>query len=304
MPQVRPFSRADRDQLTALVNAHIATVVPGWAVSTAALLAHLDRDPGQYVTDPWVEERCTLVAVERDQVVAAAHLRRYGADERVGGDYRDAGEIAWLVCWPHWSIAGGRLAAACVARLDAWGVRRQYADGDLPTTATYGIPDAWPHVRDLLASAGFRDESARTEVHVAGPLDGVPAPGPPPMARLTVQRSVGRHAARFSAALDGEVVGFVEAVDDHTRGGSLLRLAGWADLAELHVREDLQRRGIGTWLIEHLVAWLRLGGTRSFLVALGEDDLGLVPYFARFGWHEINRTRRGWERTASDLPGV
>ena len=36
---VRPFRRSDREQLTGLVNAHVCTVVTGWAVSTAALLA-------------------------------------------------------------------------------------------------------------------------------------------------------------------------------------------------------------------------------------------------------------------------
>jgi hypothetical protein len=39
MEHVRPFNRADRDQLTELVNAHIAAVVPGWGVSVSALLS-------------------------------------------------------------------------------------------------------------------------------------------------------------------------------------------------------------------------------------------------------------------------
>jgi hypothetical protein len=56
MHQVRPFTRADRDQFTELVNAHIAAVVPGWSVSTAALLAQLERNPSQYVIDPWLVE--------------------------------------------------------------------------------------------------------------------------------------------------------------------------------------------------------------------------------------------------------
>ena len=296
MPEVRVFSRSDRDQLTALVNLHITAVVPGWAVSTSVLLSQLERDPGQYVTDPWVRDRCTLVAVERDRLVAAAHLRRYRDDATVGPDYRGVGEIAWLVCRPDDGAAGTALTATCVHRLDAWGVRRQYADGDLPTGATYGVPEAWPHVRRLLRDAGFDDAGARTEVHLAGPLDGVRPPGEAPLPGLGVVRTVGVHAARLSAVLDGVVVGFVEAVDDHTRGGALSRLAGWADLAELHVREDRRRAGIGTFLIEHLVQWLRLGGTQRFLVALGEDEQALEPFFARFGWLPIGRTRRGWER--------
>jgi GNAT superfamily N-acetyltransferase len=294
---VRPFRRADRDQLTILVNAHISTVVPGWAVSTAVLLAQIERDPAQYVTEPWVGERATVVAEVAGRLVAAAHLRRYRRDPDVGPDWRGAGEIAWLVCWPAHEAAGDVLAAACVRSLDAWGVRRSYADGDLPTPATYGIPDAWPHVARVLTRAGFDPDTARTEVQLAGSLDTVPDPGPAPVPGLTVQRVVGTFGARFDAVLDGVVVGFVEAQDDHTRGGSLSRLDGWADLAELHVAEHVRGRGIGTWLVQHLAAWLRLGGTSRFLVALGGEDAVVEPWLARFGWRRIDRSRRGWERT-------
>ena len=296
VPAVRPFHRADRDQLTALVNAHVCTVVPGWAVSTAALLAQIERDPAQHVTDPWVAARATLVAEVDHRLVAAAHLRRYRDDADVGPDWRGAGEIAWLVCWPAHEEAGARLAAACTGVLEAWRVRRQYADGDLPTPATYGIPDSWPHVARVLAGAGFDPASARVEVTLAGTLDAVPPPRTPAVAGLELQRAVGTFAARFTATRHGEVLGFAEAQDDHTRGGSLSRLHGWADLAELHVAESARGVGVGTWLVSHMAEWLRLGGTSRFLIALGQDDLLLEPWFARFGWRRIGRTRRGWER--------
>jgi GNAT superfamily N-acetyltransferase len=293
---VRPFRRTDRDQLAVLVNAHVASVVPGWAVSTAVLLAQIERDPGQYVTDPWVDERATLVAEVSGRVVAAAHLRRYRDGADVAPDWRGAGEIAWLVFWPASSAAGHLLAAACVRALDAWGARRQFADGDLPTSATYGIPDAWPHVERVLAGAGFDPAAARVEVQLAGTLDEVPPPRRPAVPGLGLERAVGTCAARFSAVSGDRVLGFAEAQDDHTRGGSLARLHGWADLAELHVGESHRGLGIGTWLVSSMVEWLRLGGTTRFLVALGQDDLPLEPWFERFGWWRIGRVRRGWER--------
>ena len=50
--QVRPFRRADREQLTALVNAHIQAVVPGVTVSVNTVLSQLERDPGEFIVDP------------------------------------------------------------------------------------------------------------------------------------------------------------------------------------------------------------------------------------------------------------
>src|SRR6516165_676429 len=98
--QVRPFRRADRDQLTSLVNAHAEAVVPGLSVSVNTVLGSLERRPGEFIVDPWVSERVTLVAEQRSRVVAAAHLLRYHRDDRAGPAYRDAGEICWLLYWP------------------------------------------------------------------------------------------------------------------------------------------------------------------------------------------------------------
>jgi hypothetical protein len=154
MPVIRTFIRPDRDQLTELVNVHIAAVVPGWALPVSALLAQFEREPAQYVVDPWVIDRTTLVAIERDRVVAGAHLKRYAADARVSPDYYGAGEVAWLLAWPRQHDAALALAHACTAKLDEWEVRRQWADGALPTPATFGIPAAWPHVRTVIEAAG------------------------------------------------------------------------------------------------------------------------------------------------------
>ncbi len=143
--------------------------------------------------------------------------------------------------------------AACVRALGAWGVQRRFADGDLPTSATYGIPDSWPHVDRVLAAHGFDGGSARLELLLAGGLDAVPEPGPPPLEGLAVRCVVGMFGARFDAVVGGRVVGFVEAQDDHTRGGTLARLDGWAHLAELHLEPEFRGRRVGTWLMAHLV---------------------------------------------------
>jgi hypothetical protein len=51
--QVRPFHRRDRQQLTDLVNADAAAVVPGMGVSVSTVLSELERQPGEFIVDPW-----------------------------------------------------------------------------------------------------------------------------------------------------------------------------------------------------------------------------------------------------------
>ena len=63
------------------------------SVSVHAVLSQLERQPGEFITDPWVSERATLIAEQGSRVAAAAHLLRYFPDERAGADYRGLGEI-------------------------------------------------------------------------------------------------------------------------------------------------------------------------------------------------------------------
>jgi GNAT superfamily N-acetyltransferase len=300
--EVRPFQRRDREQLTALVNAHIEAVLPGVGVSVNAVLSQLEREPGEYVVDPWAIDRATYVAIARDAVVAAAHLVRYGADERVSGSYRDTAEIRWLVFAPGDEAAADLLADRCIAAIGDWGVARMYADGSLPAPGIYGVPDVWPHVEAALGRAGFAPGERVEAVLVADVAD-LPRGGPAPLDGLTVRRALGGHATRFSAVLDGRVAGFFEVQADLTGGGALSRLAGWGDVWELHVDPGLRRRGVATWLVGHGADWLRLARVERVLdyAILGEDD-GHLAFATALGWRELTRVRRGWSRAVSPAP--
>ncbi|WP_168169568.1 hypothetical protein [Pseudonocardia sp. HH130629-09] len=62
---VRPFRRSDRDQLTDLVNGHAHAVMPGVSITVNAVLSRLEHEPDEFIVDPWVQERATLVAEQR-----------------------------------------------------------------------------------------------------------------------------------------------------------------------------------------------------------------------------------------------
>jgi GNAT superfamily N-acetyltransferase len=297
--QVRPFRRADREQLTALVNAHIQAVVPGVTVSVNTVLSQLERDPGEFIVDPWVAERATLVAEQRGRVVAAAHLLRYGAGEDVGPAYRDSAEINWLLFWPratHWpdsAEAAAALMDASLERLRAWGGDHWHADGALPAPGVYGVPEQWPHVRALYERAGFVHDG-HVEIVLLARVDELPGPAAPPLDGLALDRSVGECGTRLSARLGEECVGFIEVETNLAEGGRLAHLGGWADVGNLHVDEAYRRRGIATWLVGQAADWLRLARVERLLGYAWPEEGAMLALLGGLGFRELTRTARGW----------
>ena len=316
--QVRPFRRSDRDQLTQLVNAHAEAVVPGISVSVNTVLASLERRPGEFIEDPWVAERVTLVAEQENRVAAAAHLLRYFPDERAGQDYRGAGEIRWLLYWPeapagnpYWpdsTLAAGSLITACLAQFGDWGVSRQHAGGELPVHGVYGVPDQWPHVRALYQEAGFI-HAGHTEIVYLARVEDLTRPASAPLAGLSVRRSVGINGCRLSAVLGQDVIGYIE-VETFDEGERLARTAGWADVGNLHVTERYRRQGVGSWLLGQAADWLALARVDRLLdyAWLEGTDPGGGSYedyrafLPAVGFRELTRTQRGWTRGVPAVP--
>jgi GNAT superfamily N-acetyltransferase len=296
---VRPFRRTDRDQVTALVNAHAQAVVPGASASVNAVLAQLEREPGEFLVDPWVVERTTLVAEQRGRVSAAAHLLRYGAGPEVGPALRDTAEIRWLLCWPDspvWPDAsgGGRaLVRAAVAVLRGWRVGRMSADGALPAPGVYGVPEQWPHVRALLEEVGFV-RGARTELVFLADPDTLRRTAPP-LPGLEIVRTLGVAGTRFTAQGDGVAVGHVEVDTAIVEPARITSGDGWADVGNLYVAPTYRRRGIGTWLLGEAADWLRLARVPRLLDYTEPGEAGYVAFLEHLGFRRLTATAREWE---------
>ncbi|MDQ6675090.1 MAG: GNAT family N-acetyltransferase [Chloroflexota bacterium] len=297
---VRPFRRGDREQLTHLVNVHAAAVIPGVSASVNTVMSQLEREPGEFIVDPWVVERATLVAEQRGRVVGAAHLLRYAADEHVGEAYRDSAEIRWFLFWPeapYWpdsTHATDALITACVSQLDRWGVSYQGADGALPVPGVYGVPEQWPHVRAAYEQAGFVHEG-RIEVVYMASVDEIPRPPRAPIQGLTLARSVGINGTRFSATLGADLVGYIE-VESLEDSGRLPRHGGWADIGNLHVAESHRRQGVGAWLVGQAAEWLQLARLERVLDYAWPEQPEYEAFLRQVGFRELTRTKRGWRR--------
>lgn len=304
--EVRPFARADRDQVTSLVNAHIAAVIPNLSVSVSTLMSQLEREPEEFVVDPWVRERITLVAVQRDRITAAAHLLRYGNDDRPSEAYRGSAEIRWLLCWPpapYWTdsaAAGEQLASACVDQLRRWQPTAVYGSGDLPAPGVYGVPEQWPHIRDLYLGAGFVPQGP-VEVVSAARVEGLLHPRRACGLELTPVRCLGINGTRISALYDGAPVGYIEVDTNLDSAPRTSRVGDWADIGNLHVVPEHRRKGIGTWLVSKAAAWLDLGGLTRVLDYNDADDEAGLAFSGAIGFEVLTRTERGFALRPTSL---
>src|SRR5919202_705326 len=308
MPQVevRPFRRSDREQVTRLVNAHAAAVVPGVVASVNTVLSQLEREPGEFVVDPWVLERRALVGEQGGSVAAAALLLRYRDDPDVGPAFRGVAEIRWLLFWPmapagnpFWQdgeSAAQIVMAACLEQCARWGVGKVYADGALPLPGVYGVPVQWPHIERLYREHGFEAPSGAVEVLHLAQVDAMAEPGPPALPGLQVHRLVGINGTRFTVSNEHASLGYIEVEildlpERHHRSGGL------ADIGNLFVTPSHRRRGVGTHLLRSAAAWLRLGRVDRLLHYAAADRTAGIAFAESNGFREITRTRRGWPRS-------
>ena len=292
---IRPFSRADRDQLTALINGHARAVVPGVSVSVNAVLSQLEAEPQEFITGPWVERRTTLVAELADHIVGGALLNLYGDDERVGEAYRATGEVRWLVFWPaspteppnpFWpdpSDAGPQLLTAATEQLIAWGARKVAFGGSLPTPGVYGVPEQFAHVRAALLDAGWQHDGDVEMVFLARPSELAAR-----RSGIEVVRSVGINGTRLTGNVGDHCVGYVEVeLRDAPHWGTARPLL--ADLGNFDVLPAYREA-----MLAEAGRWLERGGADGLLSFAGATDLEWVALLEATGFQHVTRTERGW----------
>lgn len=301
---IRQFRRTDREQVTGLVNAHIAAVLPGCAVPVKTVLNQFEREPGEFIVDPWVAERKVLVAEQSGAIVAAALLHRYADRTDVGPQLRGAGGVRWLVFWPsaprgnpHWNDgqeAADSLLLSSLQQLAEWSCLTCFADGSLPAPGIYGVPEQWPHVDALYRRNGFAP--LRTETVFGAHLSNVPTSSPlAPIQGLDLRRTVGINGTRFSAVLDGRRCAYIEVerLDQPERNiGPAL-----SDIGNLWIDDEFQRRGVGTWLLGAAMNWLKDGGAHILLSYCAPEESGTIAFLRRNGFDTMTTTGCQWVKT-------
>jgi GNAT superfamily N-acetyltransferase len=285
-------------QLSYLLNSHFNVIIPGWSLTENHIEKKLYRNPGEYIIGPWVVERKTLLVIERERVVAAAHLMRYGTGEEVGENYQNVGEIAWLLFWPRHDDAAQTLLQACHDQMRAWTVKDTFIwNGSMMSTCA-GIPPEWPHIIALFTNAGYAPDIDSGEAIYGGWLHGIPLPGDAPVAGVEVRRMMRGAGVAFVAFAGDQEIGLCLCDVDLTDGNARPALKGWAQLDSMDVEEAWRNRGIGTWLVRHAVEWMRLAGCDRITLSVLPDDeeRGAGRFYQRFGWQPFTRVHTRWGR--------
>ena len=293
MVQIAPLDRSHLPQVLALVNSHLSTAIPGWSLTPDYFWERLKSEPQEYITDPWVVERKSIVGIVRDRVCAAAHLRRYGDDTR----WKGVGDIDWILFWPGEREAGAAVLTECRRQMNAWQVVDEQISGPLPVPVCVGIPDVWPHISGLVEQFGYSANEDIDESVYGGTLNGISALGESPVSDVTIHRDAGKFGTRFVARLDGHDIAHCECIADLTEGGQLPALAGWAELSELETSEAMRNQGVGSWVVQHAVEWLRLARCDRIVLSVARDDekAGAGRFYKRFGWMPLVRQKH-WRR--------
>ena len=178
-----------------------------------------------------------------------------------------------------------------MAQLDAWRVRRAYADGSLPVPSVYGVPDAWPHIADLYARAGFTP--GPEETILACPVADLPPRTP--QRRGPWPGSWAPPGCASPPGSRGSRLGYLEV--DTTDDGSRYGRPGHADIGNLEVEEAFRRRGVASSLLAEAGWWLRLAGRSSLVAYLSEESPESErKFYQATGFEVLTMTRRDWTR--------
>ena len=291
---VRRFDRRDRDQLTELINLHVAAVIPGVVLSVNTVLSQLEREPGESILDPWVGERCCLVAEFEHRIVAAALLHRFRADEDVSDSYRGVGDVRWMVCHVDAITEGQVLLAAAMEQMRRWGVTAVGFDCALPAPGCYGIPDTMPHLRVLLTEAGF-GEPARREFVLAARCEnllGTDVDG------ASIVRAVGTLGTRFTLSVDEDVRGYIEVCPPSTDLTRSFAATQWADVGNLILADGVDPALVIPALLSTAARWLLLGAVTRLIDywAADVDPSEYLTELHRAGFQTLVRNDRGPRR--------
>jgi len=113
---------------------------------------------------------------------------------------------------------------------------------------------------------------------------------------MGLQNAISEAEAVFTLRYGDADIGECECVANLTHNGRLPAFAGWGKLEALEVTAAWRNRGLGRWLVQHAVAWLRASGCERIVFSVIPDNeaRGAGRFYRRFGWDTCLTFEKGW----------
>lgn len=187
------------------------------------------------------------------------------------------------------------LLAAVMEQMHRWQVVNVGIDCALPAPGCYGIPDAMPHVRTLIAEAGFGGP-ARGEMVLAARCEDLVRLD---LADDNVIRTVGTLGTRFTLSADKTADGYIEVCQPGTDLTRSSLAAHWADVGNLILADDADPAVVIPILLSCAARWLLLGGVIRLMDywIIDVDSPNYVEALQQAGFVILGRNDRGFTRS-------
>lgn len=269
MSLARPLLPIHLPSLTALINAQMRSVPPGWEFDEAQVAAAIDGVSAlwaaHYLDDPPLGEALSFYTGSRTRVTTAAQTILPVEGETVC-------LIAWIAAEANQDADLDALLSAIETAARAGGCSAIDFGRCAFGAGWFGVPEPWSHVRAGLERAGYN--CVETWRLLYGPVNPELAARLAPPPGIATHWEMNQPAAEWiiHAYHNDQAVGMCEVWGMAEPAAGCPSAETWAAVEWIAVLPEFQRRGLARWLLAEQMRFQAKRGIQHFISWCPHDN--------------------------------